>query len=164
MIFFSAPASLRKFLYAPLIDDFLPQALVSLLRGDVVDARMVVFGVVPGKVPIEIGEGLAVIQESTGILRGSFHSAEGGLDVRIVIGSSGASKQLRHAVILTQPLDRLGFHLAAAVVDQFGPLVLGQVQDVLFDQASLQQQPGFLGRLVPTDAPLDVRDHSSSSR
>ena len=57
--------------------DFLPQALVSLLRGDVVDARMVVLGVVPGKVPIEIGDGLIVVQEATGILRGAFYGAEG---------------------------------------------------------------------------------------
>src|SRR5450759_4604464 len=116
---------------------------------------MVVLRVVPSKVAIEIDDGLVVIQESTGILRGSFYGAEGRFDVRIVIGSSGASKQLGHAVILTQSLDGLGFHLAAAVVDEFGPLVLRQVQDVLGQQASLQQEPRLLGRLVPTDAPLD---------
>ena len=77
LVFFSAPAALRKFFTASLRHDFLPQALVSLLRGDVVDARMVVLCVVPGKVPIEIGDGLAVVQEATGILRGSFYSAEG---------------------------------------------------------------------------------------
>ena len=77
MIFFSAPASLSKFLVASLGHDFLPQALMSLLRGDVVDARMVVLRVVPGKVPIEIGDGLVVVQESTGILRSSFDGAEG---------------------------------------------------------------------------------------
>ena len=137
LIFFSAPASLSKFFDASLSDDFLPQPLVGLLRGDVVDARMVMLRVVPCKVPIKIGDGLAVIQESTGILRGSFHGAEGGLDERIVIGSSGASKQLRHVVILTQSLNRLGFHLAAAVVDDLGALVLRQVQDVLGQQASL---------------------------
>jgi hypothetical protein len=92
LVFCSAPAALSKFLAVSLIDDFLPQALVGLLRGDVVDARMVVLGVVPGKVPIEIGDGLAVVQETTGIFRGSFYGAEGRFDVRIVIGSSGASK------------------------------------------------------------------------
>jgi hypothetical protein len=58
-------------------------------------------------------------------------------------------------VIFTQPLDRLGFHLATAVIDEFGPLVLRQVQDVLIYQASFQQEPGLLGGLLPTDAPLD---------
>ena len=149
LIFFSAPASLRKFLAASLRHDFLPQALVRLLRVDVVDARMVVLGVVPGKVPIEIGDGLAVVQEATGILRGAFYGAEGRLDERIVIGSSGAGKQLGQAVIFTQSLDRLGFHLAAAVVDEFGPLVLRQVQDVLRHQAAFQQEPGLRGRLLP---------------
>ena len=107
------------------------------------------------KYPTEIGDGLVVIQEAPGILRGAFDGAEGGFDERIVIGGAGASKQLGHAVIFTQPLDGLGFHLAAAVVDEFGPLVLGQVQDVLIRQAALQQAAGFLGGLLPTDAPLD---------
>jgi hypothetical protein len=148
-------ASLREFFVASLRYDCLLQALVSLLRSDIVDARMVVLRIVPSKVPIEIGDGLVVVQESTGILRGPFYGAEGRLDIWIVIGSSGASKQLGHAVIFTQPLDRLGFHLAAAVVDEFGPLVLRQVQDVLRYQACFQQQPRLLGRLLPTDAPLD---------
>jgi hypothetical protein len=38
LIYFSAPASLRKLFNTSPGDDFLPQALVSLLRGDVVDA------------------------------------------------------------------------------------------------------------------------------
>ncbi len=37
-MFFSAPTSLRKLLDLSLIDNFLPQALVSLLRGYIVDA------------------------------------------------------------------------------------------------------------------------------
>ena len=36
LIFFSAPVSLRKLFNVPLLDDFLPQALVSLLGGDVI--------------------------------------------------------------------------------------------------------------------------------
>ena len=59
LVFDSAPAALSQFFDPSLFDDFLPQALVGLLRGDVVDARMVVLRVVPGKVPIEIGDGLA---------------------------------------------------------------------------------------------------------
>ena len=54
-VFDSAPAALSQFLTAALRDDCLPQALMGLLRGGVVDARMVKLGVVPGKVPIEIG-------------------------------------------------------------------------------------------------------------
>ena len=38
LILFSAPASLRKLFDASIVDDFLSQALVSLLRCDVVDA------------------------------------------------------------------------------------------------------------------------------
>jgi len=43
---------------------------------------------------------------------------------------AGAGKQLGQAVIFTQTLDGLGFHLAAAIIDDFGPLVLGLIQDV----------------------------------
>jgi hypothetical protein len=38
LVFFSAPAALSKFFTASLRHDFLPQALVSLLRGDVINA------------------------------------------------------------------------------------------------------------------------------
>ena len=38
LVFDSAPAALSQFLTAALLDDVLPQALVGLLRGDVVDA------------------------------------------------------------------------------------------------------------------------------
>jgi hypothetical protein len=48
-------------------------------------------------------------------------------------------------VILTQSLDWLGLHLAAAVVEDVGPLVLRQVQDVLFYQTSFQQEPRLFG-------------------
>ena len=92
MIFFSAPASLRKLFDSSLLDDFLPQALVSLLRSDVVDARMVVLRVVPGKVSIEVFDGIGVVEELTGILWSSFYRTEGRLDKRIIIGSSGAGK------------------------------------------------------------------------
>ena len=112
-------------------------------------------GVIPGKVATEVFSGLSVIQKLPGILRGAFDGAEGRFDERIVIGGAGAGKQLGHAVIFTQPLDGLGFHLAATIIDDFGPLLLGQVQDVLICQAALQQAAGFLGGLVPGDAPLD---------
>ena len=128
---------------------------MGLLRGDVVDARMVMLGVIPGKVATEVFLGLVVIQKLPGILRGAFDGAEGRFDERIVIGGAWASKQLRHAVILAEALDGLGFHLAAAVIDDFGPLILGQVQDVLIRQAALEQESGFPGGLVPGDAPLD---------
>ena len=89
LIFLSAPAALREFLTASLFDDFWPQALVGLLRGDVVDAGRVMLRVVPGKVPSEVGDGLAVVQEAAGIFRRAFDGAEGGLDERIVIGGRG---------------------------------------------------------------------------
>ena len=38
LVFFPAPAALGKFLYASLLDDAWPQAVMGLLRGDVVDA------------------------------------------------------------------------------------------------------------------------------
>ena len=70
LVFFPAPAALGKFLYASLLDDAWPLAVMGLLRGDVVDARMVMLGVIPGKVATEVFLGLVVIQESPGILRG----------------------------------------------------------------------------------------------
>jgi hypothetical protein len=48
LIFFSAPTSLRELPVSPLIDDLLPQALVSLLRGDVIDSGVVMLRVAPG--------------------------------------------------------------------------------------------------------------------
>ena len=45
LVFFPAPAALRKFFTASLGHDFLPQAPVSLLRDDAVGARMVVLPV-----------------------------------------------------------------------------------------------------------------------
>ena len=86
LVFDAAPAALRQFLALPLGDDLRSQALVGLLRGDVVNAGMIVLGVVPRKVPSEVGLGLAVVQEAAGIFRGAFDGAEGGLDERIVIG------------------------------------------------------------------------------
>ena len=94
LVFDTAPAALSQFPALSLGDDLRSQALMGLLRGDVVDARMVMLGVVPGKVPFEIGNGLAVVQEAAGIFRGAFDGAEGGLDKRIVIGGAGARKQL----------------------------------------------------------------------
>jgi len=38
LVFFPAPAALGKFLTASLLDDVRPQAVMGLLRGDVVDA------------------------------------------------------------------------------------------------------------------------------
>jgi len=89
LIFHPAPAALSEFLGASLLDDDLPLAVMGLLRGDVVDARMVMLRVIPGKVSFEVGDRLVVLQESPGILRGAFDGAEGGFDERIVIGGAG---------------------------------------------------------------------------
>ena len=64
---------------------------------------MVVLRVIPRKVATEVFLGLDVIEELPGIFRGAFDGAEGRFDERIVIGGAGASKQLGHAVIFTQP-------------------------------------------------------------
>src|SRR5258708_39967213 len=105
---------------------------------------MVVLGVIPGKVPSEIGDGLSIVQEAIGVFWSSFYRAESRLDKRIVVGGSRARKQLRHAVMFAQLLDWLGLHLAAAVIDEFGALILRQVQDVLLNQAAFQQEPRLL--------------------
>jgi hypothetical protein len=72
LVFFPAPAALGQFLYASLFDDAWPQAVMGLLRGDVVDAGMVMLGVIPGKVATEVFVGLGIIEKATGIGRGAF--------------------------------------------------------------------------------------------
>ena len=76
-VFFPAPAALGKFFYTSLFDDAWPQAVMGLLRGDVVDTGMVVLGVVPGKVATEVFLGPGIIQKTSRILRGAFDGAEG---------------------------------------------------------------------------------------
>jgi len=89
---------------------------VGLFRGHVVDARVVVFGVVPGKVSGEVGHGLAIIQELTRVFRSALDGAEGRFDERIVVGRPRSGEQLRHTVVFTEPLDRKRHprHLTAA--------------------------------------------------
>ncbi len=128
---------------------------MGLLRGDEVDARVVMLGVVPAEVPREVGNGLAVIQEALRVFRCSLGGAEGRFDERVVVGCQRTGEQLRHAVVFAEPLDRLGLHLTAAVVDDLRPSVFGQVEDVPVDQPSLELPSGFLGGLCPGDAPLD---------
>ena len=53
-------------------------------------------------------------------------------------------EQLRHAVYIAEPLDRLGLHLTVAVIDDFRPLVFGQLEDALIGQSNLQKPSGFL--------------------
>ena len=52
-----------KFLELAPFEDFGHQASVGLSRGHVPDTRMVVLGIVPGKVALEISNGLYVIQK-----------------------------------------------------------------------------------------------------
>ena len=66
LVFFPAPAALGKFLDASLLDDAWPQAVMGLLRGDVVDARMVMLGVIPGKVATEVYVGLGSSRKNPG--------------------------------------------------------------------------------------------------
>src|SRR5258708_36193513 len=115
---------------------------------------MVVLGVIPGKVPSEIGDGLSIVQEAIGVFWSSFYRAESRLDKRIVFGGSRARKQLRDAVMFAQLLDWLGLHLEAAVIDEFGALLLRQVPDSLLNQAAFRHEASVLGCLLPTDAPF----------
>ena len=155
LVFLPAPAALGEGFSPSLLHDGLPLAVVGLLRGDEVDARVVMLGVVPVEVPGEVGHGLAVIQEPPRVFRGALGGAEGRLDEGVVVGCPRTGEQLRHPVVFTEPLDRLGLHLTAAVVDDLRPLVFGQVEDVLVGQTTLEQPSGFLGGLCPGDAPLD---------
>ncbi len=112
-------------------------------------------GIVPGEVSGEVSRSLAIIQEPPRVFRSALDGAEGRFDEWIVVGRPRPREQLRHAVVFAEPLDRLGLHLTATVVDDFWPLILGQVEDVLIDQSAFEQQLGFLGGLRPGDAPMD---------
>jgi hypothetical protein len=70
------------------------------------------------------------IQKAAGIFGGPPYSAEGRFDKRIVVWRPWPCKKLRHAVFLTQPLDRLGFHVAAPSVDELGAGTLRQIQNI----------------------------------
>src|ERR1700683_2818600 len=150
-----APEALSELLAETAGDYFSAKAGVRLLRSDVVDAGVVVLVIVPVKVLVEVGVGLAIVQKLAGIFRSSLGGREGGLDERIVVGRPGARKQLRHVVILAELADRLGFHLAAAVVEQLGPLVFREVQDVFPLQTAFEKQAGLRGGLRPTDPPKE---------
>lgn len=70
VIFGSAPLALSVVLTKPARDDGGPLARVSLVRGDVVDAAVVVLVVIPVKVSFEVGDGVAVIAEASGPIDG----------------------------------------------------------------------------------------------
>ena len=74
-VFDSAPAALSQLLESSVRNVFRPQVQVSLLRGNVVDAAMVMLRVVPGKAPFEIGHGLEGVQAATGIGRSAVDGA-----------------------------------------------------------------------------------------
>ncbi len=63
-VFDSAPVALSQFPPPLLCDDLRPLAIMGFLQGNVVDARMVMLGVVAGKGPLELGENPAVGQEA----------------------------------------------------------------------------------------------------
>ena len=62
---------------------------MGLLRGDEVDARVVMLGVIPVEVPGEVGHGLAIIQEAPRVFRGALGGAEGRLDEGLSFGVRG---------------------------------------------------------------------------
>ena len=89
LIFFPTPAALSSQVCPSFSHDFLPQPLVGLRRGHVVDAGVVVLGVVPIEVTGERGGGLVVVPEAAGIFRRPFHRAERRFDERVVVGVRG---------------------------------------------------------------------------
>jgi len=149
-----APEALSALLAETAADYFSAEAGVRLVRSDVVDAGVVKLVVIPVKVSFEVGHGLAIVQKLAGIFRGALDGGKGRLDDRIVVGGSRVGEQLRHVVILAELADRRGFHLATAVIEQFGPLVFRQVQDVSPLQTAFEEQPGLRNGLRPTNPPM----------
>ena len=147
LVFLPAPAALGEGFGPSLLHDGPSLPLVGLLWGDEINARVVVLGIVPGELPGKVGHGLAVIKEPPRIFRGPLGGAEGRFDERIVVGRPRSGEQLRHAVVFTEPLDRLGINLTAAVVNDLRPLVFRQIEDVLIGQSTLKKPSGFLGGL-----------------
>lgn len=79
LLFFPAAATQVNGLSPSLLHNSLALAVVGLLRGDEVDARVIMLGVVAVEVPSEVGNDLAVIQKSPPVLRGALSGAEGRL-------------------------------------------------------------------------------------
>ena len=88
----SAQEALSELLAETAGDYFFAKAGVRLVRGDVVDAGVVVLVVVPVKVSVEVAPGEAVVQKLAGIFRSSLGRRERGLDERIVVWCPGACK------------------------------------------------------------------------
>ena len=126
----SAPEALSVLLTATAGDYFAAEARVGLVRGDIVDAGVVVLVVIPVKISFEVSARHSVVQKLAWVFRGALGGRERGLNEGIVVGRSRPSEQLGHMVILTELANRFGFHLPAAVVDQFGSPVFRQVEDI----------------------------------
>ena len=73
----SAPEALSVVLPEAACDDVCALAKVRLLRGDVVDAGVVVLVVIPVKISFEVSHGLGVVQKLARIFRGAFDGREG---------------------------------------------------------------------------------------
>ena len=58
-------------------NNLIPESIVTLLRGHVIDSAVQVFSVVPPKVFVEVPEGVLQVKESAGIIRGGLHRAKG---------------------------------------------------------------------------------------
>ena len=87
-----APEALSALLAETAGDYFSAEAGMRLLRGDVIDAGVVVLVVVPVKVLLEVGDGLAIVQKKARVLRCALGGGKSGLDERIVVGRPGACK------------------------------------------------------------------------
>jgi hypothetical protein len=84
-VFLPAPAALGEGFNPALLHDGLPFAFVVLLRGDEVDALLVMLDVVPVEVPGEVGHGFAVIQEPLRVFREALGGAEGRRDKGVAV-------------------------------------------------------------------------------
>jgi len=101
LVFLPAPAALGEGFGPSILHDGLPLAVVVLLRGAEVDARVEMLGVVPVKVPGEVGHGLAIIQEPPRVFRSALGGAEGRLDEGVVVRCPRTGEQRKRAVNLS---------------------------------------------------------------
>ncbi len=71
-----APEALSSLLAETAGDYFPAESSMSLERGDVVDAGVVVLAVIPVKVFYEVSDGLAVVQELARVFRRALNGGE----------------------------------------------------------------------------------------
>jgi len=117
LVFFPAPAALGKFLTCVVCSTmFGRRPSWACWRGDVVDALNGNAGVIPGKVATEVFVGLGIIEKGVRIRGARLTVLKADSRTECHWAVRGRGKQLGQAVIFTQTLDGLGFHLAGAIM------------------------------------------------